>query len=59
MRDLAIGITAFAGFWLVGLLLSALLVPLIPLFAVAAIGALVWWLVTPRRTHPRKRSTRG
>ena len=59
MRDLAIGIAAFAGFWLVGLLLSALLVPLIPLFAVAALGALVWWLVTPWRTHPRRRSTRG
>ncbi len=59
MRDLAIGIAALAGIWLAGVLLSALLVPLIPLFAIAALGALAWWLVTPRRTHPRRRSTRG
>ena len=59
MRDLAIGIAAFAGIWLAGIVLSALFVPLIPVFAIAAVCALAWWLVTPRRTHPRKRSTRG
>lgn len=50
MRDLAIGIAALAGIWLAGVLLSALLVPLIPLFAIAALGALVWWLLTPSPT---------
>lgn len=59
MRDLAIGIAAFAGIWLGGLLLSVLFVPLIPIFALAAVGALAWWLVTPRRTRQRRRSIRG
>lgn len=59
MRELAIGVVVFVVAWGIGVGLCLLLTPLIPLFALAAVGALAWWLLTPSRTHPPRRSTRG
>ena len=58
MRAILLTFVAMAAIWLGGLLFSALMIPLIPVFALAALGALLYGLITPRRTRARRHSIR-
>ena len=58
MRTLLLLVVIFAGWWVIGLAVAYVMIPLIPLFAIAAAGALLYRLTVPLRTRLRRHSIR-